>query len=423
MLEHVEELRPDIKERLKHLLHTQDTVSAGQLVLLGLDDMKARLGDDWPRYADRVHSLLHKVFTNTLLPSEVFLRLGDDRYVVVFHERDQAAARLVCEKMVQNVYEIFLGTPHFSKMALDSVVMTLDSTTLARSLGVGLSESIAGDVQTTFMDKLSPVRLAREEAGGLPLREICYIPMWDIAHRIVYAYQPTIFKLSGRRRLSGYAALSNQKNPTLVHEFDAALYKTAVADLEAVAGAKRPVLGVVPVSYLTLSGVGSSVDYYRLCMGHGAKVARNLIFEAAHFNAGTPPWRAYEIVSMLKQFSRGVFVRIDASWRNLELLGDLQLLGITLDLELDARPIAQIRADIERVAAYAKKHRLLLAVAGVHSPMTAYAAAEAGARFVSGHYLVAATAKPQPALSLDWLDFSHLESQPQRPVASLAVNG
>ena len=423
MLDHMDEIRPDVKERLMQLLHTQDTVSAGQLVLLGLDDMKARLGDDWPRYADRVHSLLHKVFSNTLLPSEVFLRLGDDRYVVVFHERDQAAARLVCEKMVQNVYEIFLGTPHFSKMALDSVVMTLDSTTLARSLGVGLSEPAAAPAQSTAAATLSPVRLAREQAGGLPLGEICYIPLWDIANRIVYAYRPTLFKLSGRRRLSGYAALSNQKNPTLVHEFDAALYKTAVADLEVIAGSKHPVLGVVPVSYLTLSGVGSSVDYYRMCMAQGAKVGRQLIFEAAHFNSGTPPWRAYEIVSMLKQFSRGVFVRIDASWRSLELLGDLQLLGITLDLELDARPIVQIRADIERTAAYAKKHRLLLAVAGVHSPLTAYAAAEAGARFVSGHYLVAATAKPQPALTLDWLDFSHLESQPPRQAAGLAANG
>lgn len=412
-LDRVLDLDHESRERLRALLSERSAVSAGQLVIVGLQTVRARLGESWQRYCDRVHVQAEKVLSHVLEPTEVFLRLGEDRYVIVFHERDQAAAQVICEKIVRDVAEVFLGAPDMKGLTADGVFMMLDAATMAHSLGLDLSP--AGDAGELSWEDIPEApshggvqTVQRPAAAPLPHGAVAYIPVWDMTHSIVYTYKPSILAMRGRRRVSGYHALEDARDARAVRSLDLDLLRAAAAEIEAGAARGVTTIMTVPVSFQILANRGTALDYFGQCASLPERVRRQTIFEVAHLNPGTPVWRAYEVLSTLKRFSRGLFLRIDQSWRDFAILKELPFRGLVFDVEMDMRPCARISADIERAAAEARTRNWAFAVAGVYSHDLTQAARAAGARFVYGHYLVAAVSKPLPAAALDWLGLERL---------------
>ncbi|MDA5194104.1 nucleotidyl cyclase domain-containing protein [Govanella unica] len=407
------DLDEESRERLRLLLADGGAVSAGQLVLFGLEAVKSRLGESWPRYVDRVHEQTTKILTQVLDPSEVFLRLGEDRYVIVFCNRDQAVAQVICEKIVRDVAEVFLGTPEMMELTADGVVMMLNADSVAQILGLEVEDaeprdlSIWQDVPPVEMAVRGPEFVTVADGAVAPLGDICFVPIWDMARNVVYTYKPSILAVRGRRRVSGYHALEDGRDARAVRMLDFALLQAAGRAIEAgTAGAVA--IMTIPVSFRTLASRDAALDYFGDCAALPAHVRRHIIFELADLTPGTPVWRAYELLSTLKRFSRGLFLRIDQSWRDFSILQELPVRGLVFDVEMDMRPLDRIAADMARAAVEARGRGWVFAVSGVYNRELTLAARAAGARLVYGHYLVAAVSKPLPAKALDWMALEKL---------------
>ncbi len=411
MLPDLSSLDADVRRRLKLLLEQQSTVCAGQLVIVGLDAIREKLGSGWDRYCDRVHSHFDKVVEGTLAPSEVTLRLSDDKYVVVFHDRDQAASQVVCEKILSEVHNTFLGSPDLGGLTLEAVVMTLDPESFARSMGVELDSSArsagVSEKKSAPMAKAAPARV-RHKAGRFDVsaQDVWYLPCWDLENQMIYSFRPTIVRTLGRRRVAGYAALEDPRDPKQIRALDLLLVERGLNDLKSLGKTEEKLLMVLPVNYVSLEHTETRARLHRLCTAVPAGVRKRVIFLLTGLTPGRPPWRVHEYATVLGQLGRVVFARIDARWDNLGPLGDLPIRGLIVDVESDFRPPQRIARDLARIRAFCQTNRLAMGVGGVYSLDLARAARELGAKFINGHYILGAVDKPQSSLSFDWMDIS-----------------
>lgn len=413
MLPDLSSLDADVRNRLKLLLEQQSTVCAGQLVIVGLDAIRDKLGDGWVRYRDRVHSHFDKVVESTLAPSEVTLRISDDKYVVVFHERDQAASQVVCEKILSQVHDTFLGSPELAGLSLDSIVMTLDPQSLARSMGLELENGSApvGPPEAEKVPAAKPApAVIRKKAGPFEVakQDIWYLPVWDLENQLIYSYLPTIIRNKGRRRVAGYSALEDTRDPKQIRALDMHLMERGLRDLLEFHKSGGKSFVVLPVHYETLERSETRGQLHRLCMSVPANVRSQVMFLLTGLTPGHPPWRVFEYATMLSQLGRMTFAEIDARWDNLGRLQDLPIRGVSVRLDDDFRPPARIAKDLVRIQAFCAANRMFVSLNGVYSLDLATSARGIGAKFVSGHYVLGAVDKPQQALALDWMDIYHL---------------
>jgi hypothetical protein len=67
-------------------------VATGRITLVGLNEIKVALGPRWPKLADAVHALAASVIARHVRRGDLFERLSDDSYVVMFAELERAEA-------------------------------------------------------------------------------------------------------------------------------------------------------------------------------------------------------------------------------------------------------------------------------------------------------------------------------------------
>ncbi|MEX1146780.1 MAG: hypothetical protein WEB93_00215 [Sphingomonadales bacterium] len=405
------DLDDEIKTRLKRLLEEQSTVSAGQLVIVGLDPIRDKLGGGWSRYRDRVHTQFDKVVEGILAPSEVSLRIAEDKYVVVFRGRDQAASRVICEKILSQVHEVFLGSPDMGGLSLESVVMTLDPEAFAQTVGVELDQDRKdrAPLQSAPTDSPGPgrkVALTKQKLGLADLdgQDVWYLPAWDMSAQRIYAFLPTVIRTVGRRRVSGYHVLEDPRNPKQIRALDLYLVERALQQLHTLQSEGGNAILTVPVSFDVLDHNESRTAFHRMCVTMPPAVRRRLVFLFTNLSPGRPPWRMAEFATMLGQLGAAVFARIEPQWDNLSRLVGLPFKGVTVDLEDDPRPHDKVRRDLLKVGDFCLQNRLVMGVGGVHDLDLANVAQSVGARFFSGHYILGAVDKPQGNLDLQWMN-------------------
>ncbi len=405
------ELDVESRSRLKALLERQTAVTAGQIVLVGLSKIKEAMGDGWGRYRDRVYGQTEKILSTMLDPREVFLRLGEDRYVIVFHEREPAAAQVLCEKIVGTVYQTFLGISDFQGLSVEGVIMMLDPEMVAHSLGLSLERPEPATPLEAASVELSvdpPIALRRAESSEEFEGDIGYMPVWDLPNKIIYTYKPTLTVRLGSRRVSGYLALGDGKDAKPIRILDRQLLVAAIRELIAQQDDLRSAFAMlVPVSFMSLSAKSVANEYFAQCSALPEKLRRQVLFEVAHLTPGAPPSRTFEVIAILRRFARLIYVRVDYRWKDFALLKKLPIQGVTVDLEGDPRPLAQITADLVRIATFVREQGLSLAISGVDKRALLSLTASVGARYAYGHYLISTISRPMASMTLDWVELDN----------------
>lgn len=97
---------------LKHLADTkepQEGLVAGRVLLLDTDALQERMGDRWPRFADRVHHVIKMELKEHLGPRDLFTRNRNGSYVIVFNDCSEVEARLKAAMISEQILETLLG--------------------------------------------------------------------------------------------------------------------------------------------------------------------------------------------------------------------------------------------------------------------------------------------------------------------------
>src|SRR3546814_6167618 len=102
------------------------TVPAGQINIIGLDDLRDRLGDRWKDVEAKAHEVCGRVIRANLSQFDVYIRYADYEYLIIFGTLSADAARLKCAAIKPEILSRFLRDSATSAVTIKVVVERLD---------------------------------------------------------------------------------------------------------------------------------------------------------------------------------------------------------------------------------------------------------------------------------------------------------
>ena len=116
-----------------------------RLSLVGLADVRERLGDRWQELSDRVHELAEVVIRRHLMRGDVFEAHGDDGYMVLFAQLSPAEAEFKCRVIAKEIAAKLLGADLAASSTVAGAVFEVDRAALDKpDFARAISEAVAG---------------------------------------------------------------------------------------------------------------------------------------------------------------------------------------------------------------------------------------------------------------------------------------
>jgi hypothetical protein len=157
-------LDPDQLSQVQKLFQETDQPVGGQLHMIGLEELRDRLGSAWPAKRDRIREAALSVMRQHLGPADICLPYGELGFVVLFARSNQGTAMATCGMVKAELLKRFVG---------DSALAGLDVRTQVMSLadGGGREASLADIIRSmTTGPGVSEGGSANESAGDQPER-------------------------------------------------------------------------------------------------------------------------------------------------------------------------------------------------------------------------------------------------------------
>src|SRR4051812_39384208 len=118
----------------------RSAIPAGRLHLVGLDDVREKLGPSWPAAAQKVQAIAEATIARRLLPGDVFEPYDDASYVVLFASLGRVEAEFKCRAIRNEITRQLLGSEWTDLSRVKSRYAELPVESLAEG---GLAEALA----------------------------------------------------------------------------------------------------------------------------------------------------------------------------------------------------------------------------------------------------------------------------------------
>jgi hypothetical protein len=319
-------MRPDAIAQLERV-GINDLVLQGSVQVIGLQPIRARLGDRWPKKREHVWAHFEAVLRRQLPPHDLVVRVDDVHFLIAQTQERGASAQAICLRLAGELMQFFLGSASDSDIDVRNVTSADVDGLVCEPIDIGLFRAEYAQVAAAAPALSSPsspqikrkrfavpTRLGRDLAIDLSLE-----PMWDLQNglRMVGHYARTITHDRGAEQEISTARRA-ELQPADHLDLDLAALTEAIALRTRSPRSAGGLL--VPVSYKVISNSSS-----RYALIHAVRalepVARNsFAWELIDLEAGIPSDRLAEIVALLRPHCRGVVCRLPLTLNTAEQL-------------------------------------------------------------------------------------------------------
>lgn len=413
------EITSSLKSRLAAAVQGRSTIAAGAFHLVGLAEIRERLGNDWERVREKVHLQTQRSIERHISPRDVYFRGGPDDYVLVFAEMGKAAAQLVCAKITQEVQRTLLGDGETQEVGIRTVVSETDGSLRMEKaklsdlvVAASAAAQAAAQPSAAPMDPMAPeagtsgpawvaipaTRAATRQAVVSPLAaygEIVYRPIWDVQREALTTY------LSRRAPVAGTPP--SAAGPETLAQLDIEALHAGIEVLTDLYQNKFRLRLSFPVSFEAVSSLPRFRTYIELCRVVPEHLRKLVAFELVDMPTGVPYGRLAELATALRPYCGLIIATVDW-WRT--DLSQYANTGIRMVNAVIAPGEEEKRAfaDMDRFARSAEKSGLLTAVEGVATSSLALAAKGAGIGFISGDRIGGCVEVPEHMLRFSWAE-------------------
>ena len=389
------------KERARQILAHGQTVTAGSVHLIGLDEIRNELGDRRGSVNERVHVYTERMLKKVLSPRDVWFRYGENHYIIVFAQADRKAAQLTCSKVMESLHQALLGHADTRRITVKTAVVdvgggvALDTARLADLLKDAVHKPDGGAAASPPpADGVLPAAIPAAEARHPHWTEmpadtitpqsrpkVLFRPVFDVKHKVVSTYCCRTDADTAR-----YLNLMDAFDPEreeAVFDLDMETLSLAVSTYNELYANKFRYAQTIPVHFGTLASSRRRREYIQACRMIPRVLMPFLAFELDGLPAGVPYGRLAEIVAMLRPFARAAMVILhdDAGDLSVYATAGVKGVGLRLDGREDEPRI------LERVQTFCpgpRKFGMFAYVDGVRNPVELEAAEAAGAAYLSG---------------------------------------
>lgn len=389
----------NVVDALRRILSRHDPTQAGSINLMGLEGLRARMGDRWPAVADRVHMLTIRLLNKYLSPLDTWFRPDGEIYVVVFAQLGPTQAREICASLVEELQALLWGTAETGSIKARAAVHTIGSESMfdpAKLRQILNTASPAGTATEGFSGYQG------EPAGPLEVR---YRPIWDVKQQVlsVFMARPCRQRRGGSP-LWGLDCLDDPEDPAQLLELDLFVLREAVSvALELFDNRFRFFLSI-PIHFESLA-VQSRRRTLIGCLQAIPPHMRSLMTYHLHgAPAGVPVSRLAEMVSTMRPYGRTTMVVVDPVSFDLSVVAAAGA-KVACVLLPPGATVQRHRADLLRFGLAAQKHRLHTSVEGVEDFAMEALCEEAQISFLSGDLIGGWVEVPEQAVRRSLSDF------------------
>lgn len=387
----------DFSQQLNQLLLQQRSILSGNIHLVGLSKIRERLGDEWPRIAERAQDVSLKVIQRLCRPTDVFTRYDELSFIIIFSDLTIEQAQLRCHEIGEEIGRRLLGE-NFAVEANDVSTGVFESDgslvfssvnreeLIQRLTGSAADAPVPEETATGPETGMPDFAFAQiDRAKALASMEVMYRPMWNLRHKAIANY----FATAGATNVFGDrlwdTALRREYDGVLsTAEFDIFIARRALRDMAANVAQGQKILLGWPIHFETLASRAGRQAYVDLCRAIPDAVRQLLVLELDGMPEGTPQSRLLEIIAVIKPFCRGQIVRVPWSFRNFGQMTGAGLTGVGFDLAAAPRGDAERIKIVNEFSASADKVGLRYYAHGLSSRAQALAALTGGYEWIDG---------------------------------------
>jgi hypothetical protein len=289
--------RAKIEKLCAELCARQEIITSGRLQLLGFTELKDRMGARWDMVKGLVHGVAEEALAHELGPYDVYVRMRDDAYVIVFGERGVEQGRAKATRIGRQIRE-----------KLSAIGMALQEIDVRRQVSETPAAAVTGkteDELAAIFDRAKPVGPAQ---GGCPVEApapilpdftCSFVPLWEVQKGAITTYicQP-----------------DSPLNAGLTA--DMLVLDKVLAELEAMAADGRKFCIVCPVSYDTLFHRSSFDTYMARIVALSPQQRALLVIMVKGFTDDPRPNGCW-FLSEIRGLCRGVFAEVDPAHKRL----------------------------------------------------------------------------------------------------------
>ncbi len=386
-------------DRLWRALGEQRSVLSGNIHMVGLHRIRERVGEDWPRIAERANEMAQAAIRRACGPDDLFLAYDELSFLIIFANMSREQAQLRCIEIVEDITRRLLGEGAPAEVTeISTGMFEADGSLIfsainkndlvAKLTGAHVpvpsdDAGAAGAVPDGAAPDFSVFQFGREQA--LASIRVVYQPMWNMRHKAIVSY----FATASARNVFSKDLWDDMVRHSFSHLLSPVDVDILVAHAALRAFAKRinqgtRILVGWPVHYETLATRNYRAAFIDFCREIPEGVRQLTIMELDGLPEGVPNSRVLEIVGVLRPFCRVVIVRVPADFRRFEVFHGSRIGGVGFSLSgLPARD-SQRMALMNRFVGDASRAGLRSYVHGLNSRAQALAAATAGFEWLNG---------------------------------------
>lgn len=393
----------DMTERLWKMLGEQRTVLSGNIHLIGMQRIRDKVGEEWPRIAERAMDVANRCIARACGPDDLFITYDELSFLIIFANLSKEQAQIRCMEIVEDITRRLLGegaSPETTEVSTG--VFETDGTLIFNAINKNdliarmtgqvtdeipappeIEEAAAEAPIDDSPPDYSPFQIDRQKA--LASIRVLYQPMWNLRHKAIVSY----FGTASARNVFSMNLWDDMVRRSFSHvltpvEVDILVAHIAMRDFaKRIAQGPRLMIGW-PVHYETLATRNFRNLFIEFCREIPEDVRQLLILELDGLPKGTPNSRVLEIVSVLRPFCRVVNVRVAPDFNRFEVFNGSQIGGVGFSLSGLPLRDSQRMAMMDRFVGDASRAGLRSYVHGLNSRAQALAAVAAGFEWVNG---------------------------------------
>ncbi|EWY40402.1 hypothetical protein N825_37170 [Skermanella stibiiresistens SB22] len=392
---------------LAHILEHQPRAAAGRIHLIGLEPIRARLGDRWTMLQDNIHLLASKVIAQHLGAGDVFCRYGTLDYLIAFSSLTPVAARLKSVVIAQALYSHFLGDTDLDGVVIRTAVGQVDGS-------VVFEENSVNGLLTRFAQSLEPETSAQPiglDAGSPSLAspslasriDWLYRPILDRRHAVISTWcctpitRPTHGAFHERVQ-EGYATLGPDAGADQIAELDRLTLSRAFGDLTDLLANRFSVFINAPIHFESLGNSRTRIGIRDLLQKTSDQLRRFLVLEMYGVPDDISRVRLLEMAGMLRPFCRSVLLAADPRAHGIIHAKECGIHGVGFDLS------GGIPGELDRVCRMLERGGVRVALTGIKTTAQAETAAAAGVTYLGGPRIGPPGEVPANMVRYDWND-------------------
>jgi hypothetical protein len=302
---------------------TAQTVRAAKMHVLALGPLKDRLGDKWSRLSQLVHKLFESSIARAQGPSDSCIALDELSYALVFRDMSLADTHLICDAIANEVCQALFGN-QIDEVSVRSVAAAivvpddirsveagraieahLEQSGLERIISQSVHSGSPGPVVTVPGHRLTPLLSPLDQIKsthailadlGLGMG---FFPIWELQRKLSSSLFLLPFVGSvNHAAVSGHTMLSGLESKQIA-ELEIALLNAVAAYAQRLSDERKICAVGTAVSYETLSGFHSRIQYITALQKLHLLPATPLLLKIENIPVGTPAARIGELAAML----------------------------------------------------------------------------------------------------------------------------